>query len=288
MKNVQRILKNENLFAYIQIVVGSVVGALAYPFFLVPNHIAPGGLTGLTTVLNYLFGVPVGTTSLLLNIPLFIIGYKAMGRIFAIRSLFATVLFSVLIDILPLPALTNDPFLGALFGGILLGIGLGLILRGGATTGGTDMAARMIHSRFQHISVGAILFFIDFCVVTMAGIFIEIQYALYAFVSLYACSKLIDMLMNGLTREKACYVISAEYQLVKTELMEKLDRGVTVLSAQGGYSGESKPMLLCVLSAQEVGMLKAIVRAADPNAFVFISDAHEVLGEGFRQLNEQE
>ncbi|MEG1571081.1 MAG: YitT family protein, partial [Clostridia bacterium] len=221
-----------------------------------------------------------------LNIPLFILGYRSMGRVFAVRSLFATVIFSVLIDILPVPALTQQPFLGALFGGLLMGLGLGLILRGGATTGGSDMVARMIHSRFAHISVGAILFFIDCCVVAMAGFFIEIEYALYAFISLYAGSKVIDMVMVGLSREKACYVISDEWQAVKTEVMEQLNRGVTVLSAEGGYSGEKKPVLLCVLSAQEVGLLKAIVLAKDERAFVFISDAYEVLGEGFRKLGE--
>ncbi|MEF9879114.1 MAG: YitT family protein [Clostridia bacterium] len=286
MKSVQRILKNEMVAAYVQIIIGSVLGALAYPMFLVPNHIAPGGLTGLATVLNFLFKVPVGMTSLLLNIPLFILGYRSMGRVFAVRSLFATVIFSVLIDILPVPALTQQPFLGALFGGLLMGLGLGLILRGGATTGGSDMVARMIHSRFAHISVGAILFFIDCCVVAMAGFFIEIEYALYAFISLYAGSKVIDMVMVGLSREKACYVISDEWQAVKTEVMEQLNRGVTVLSAEGGYSGEKKPVLLCVLSAQEVGLLKAIVLAKDERAFVFISDAYEVLGEGFRKLGE--
>ncbi|MEG0049107.1 MAG: YitT family protein [Clostridia bacterium] len=286
MKSVQRILKNEMVAAYVQIIIGSVLGALAYPMFLVPNHIAPGGLTGLATVLNFLFKVPVGMTSLLLNIPLFILGYRSMGRVFAVRSLFATVIFSVLIDILPVPAITQQPFLGALFGGLLMGLGLGLILRGGATTGGSDMVARMIHSRFAHISVGAILFFIDCCVVAMAGFFIEIEYALYAFISLYAGSKVIDMVMVGLSREKACYVISDEWQAVKTEVMEQLNRGVTVLSAEGGYSGEKKPVLLCVLSAQEVGLLKAIVLAKDERAFVFISDAYEVLGEGFRKLGE--
>ncbi len=286
MKNMRQMLKNENVTAYLQIAVGCLLGALAYPMFLVPNHIAPGGLTGMATVLNYLFQFPVGMTSLLMNIPLFIIGYRSMGRVFVFRSLTATVTFSLLIDLLPLPALTLQPLLGALFGGVLMGAGLGLILRGGATTGGTDMVARMIHSRFQHISVGAILFFIDCCVVAMAGFFIEVEYALYAFVSLYASSKLIDAVMEGLTREKACYVISAEYARVKYEIMDKLDRGVTLLSAEGGFSGERRPMLLCVLSAQEVGRLKAIVRAADEGAFVFISDAHEVLGEGFRKLSE--
>lgn len=286
MKRITTVLKNETAMAYVQIVLGSVLGAMAYPLFLVPNHVAPGGLTGLAMVFNYLFHLPVGTISLVMNIPLFLIGYRAMGRMFVFRSLAATVLFSVLIDVIPLPAMTYEPLLGALFGGVLLGAGLGLILRGGATTGGTDMAARMIHNRFQHISVGAILFFIDCCVVAMAGLFIEAEYALYAFISLYASSKLIDTVMNGLTREKACYVISDEHERVRREIMEKLDRGVTVLSAEGGYSREKRPVILCVLSAQEVGRLKAIVRGADERAFVFISDAHEVLGEGFRKLTQ--
>ncbi len=282
----KNLLKNEQLASAVQIALGCALGALAYPLFLVPNHIAPGGLTGLATVLNYLFRWPVGTTSLVMNVPLFIIGYRAMGRVFVIRSLVATVLFSVLIDLIPLPPMTEQPLLGAVFGGVLLGAGLGLILRGGATTGGTDMVARMIHNRFQHISVGAILFFIDCCVVLMAGFFIEAEYALYAFVALYAASKLIDVVMVGLTREKACYIISTQHEQVKREIMEKLDRGVTVLHAEGGYSGQERPVLLCVLSAQELGRLKAIVREADEDAFLFISDAHEVLGEGFRKLME--
>lgn len=282
----KNLLKNEQLASAVQIALGCALGALAYPLFLVPNHIAPGGLTGLATVLNYLFHWPVGTTSLVMNVPLFIIGYRAMGRVFVVRSLVATVLFSVLIDLIPLPPMTQQPLLGAVFGGVLLGAGLGLILRGGATTGGTDMVARMIHNRFQHISVGAFLFLIDCCVVLMAGFFIEAEYALYAFVALYAASKLIDVVMVGLTREKACYIISTQHEQVKREIMEKLDRGVTVLHAEGGYSGQERPVLLCVLSAQELGRLKAIVREADEDAFLFISDAHEVLGEGFRKLME--
>lgn len=282
----KNLLQNEHLASAIQIALGCLLGALAYPLFLVPNHVAPGGLTGLATVLNYLFHWPVGVTSLVMNVPLFIIGYRAMGRLFVIRSLVATVLFSVLIDLIPLPPMTEQPLLGAVFGGVLLGAGLGLILRGGATTGGTDMVARMIHNRFQHISVGAILFFIDCCVVLMAGFFIEAEYALYAFASLYAATRVIDVVMVGLAREKACYIISTQHEQVKQEIMQKLDRGVTVLHAEGGYSGQDRPVLLCVLSAQEMGRLKAIVREADEEAFLFISDAHEVLGEGFRKLME--
>ena len=128
--------------SYLQILLGCLIGAAAYPAFLIPNNIAPGGLTGVATILNYLFGLPVGTVSLALNIPLFIIGYRSMGKIFAFRSLIATVLFSLLIDLLPIRPVSRDPLLGTLFGGVVLGAGLGLILRGGATTGGTDMIAR--------------------------------------------------------------------------------------------------------------------------------------------------
>ena len=131
----KRIFKHESLTAYLQIFLGSLVGAVAYPLFLVPNHIAPGGLTGLATVIHFLVGFPVGLTSFLLNVPLFVVGYRAMGRVFVLRSFVATVVFSLLIDIIPLPPMTQNPLLGAVFGGVLLGVGLGLILRGGATTG---------------------------------------------------------------------------------------------------------------------------------------------------------
>lgn len=280
------IMKNEQVLAYLQIAVGSLLGAVAYPLFLVPNHIAPGGLTGVATVFNYLFQWPVGTVSLILNIPLFLIGYKSMGRVFVFRSLIATILFSVLIDLIPLEAMTVNPLLGAIFGGVLLGVGLGLILRGGATTGGTDMAARMVHNHFQHITVGTILFAIDCISVFMAGVAIEAEYALYALICIYVSSKVIDMIMLGTSNEKACYVISSQNERIKQDVMTILDRGVTMLSAEGGWSGEPRPVLLCVLSPQEISRFKAIVRSADESAFVFISDAHEVLGEGFRKLAE--
>ncbi len=279
-------LKNERLMAYAQIALGCVVGALAYPLFLVPNNIAPGGLTGIATILHFLINTPVGTVSLLLNIPLFLIGYRAMGRIFVFRSLVATVLFSLLIDWLKVPPMTSDILLSSLFGGILLGVGLGLILRGGATTGGSDMVARMVHKRFQHVTVGAFLFFIDFCVVLAAGFFIQVEYALYAFISIYVSAKMVDFVVQGFQNQKACYIITSQFTEVKTRLMDTLNRGVTVFSARGGYSGEERPVLLCIVAAQEVSQVKAVVRALDERAFVFITGAHEVLGEGFSKLDE--
>ena len=272
--------------AYAQIVLGCFLGAMAYPMFFVPNTIAPGGLTGIATILNHFWGTPVGLVSLLLNIPLFWTGYRAMGRVFVFRSLLATVGFSLLIDWLPLAPVTEDPLLGCVFGGVLLGVGLGLILRGGATTGGTDMMARMLHARFQHISVGFILMGIDGIVVAAAGIFIRVEYALYALIAIYLTTKLVDTVIEGFSKQKACYIISQNSEEVKQALMNKLDRGVTVIEAQGGYSGENRPVLLCLLSGQEVAQLKTIVHQMDAKAFVFITDAHEVMGEGFAKLGE--
>jgi len=166
-------------------------------------------------------------------------------------------------------------------------VGLGFVLKGGATTGGTDMAARVVHNHIPYFSVGLILFAIDCLVVLLAGFQIEIKYALYAFICLYVSSKMIDMVMEGLTTEKACYISSLKWDAIRLALMEELGRGVTLISAKGGFRGEDRPMVLCVVSAQELGRLKAIVRREDPAAFVYISDAHEVLGEGFRRLEEE-
>ncbi len=165
-----RLRQKEVWLAYIQIFLGCVLGGAAYPLFLTPNNIAPGGITGIAIILNYLFALPVGTVTLILNIPLFIAGYRTMGRVFAFRSLVATFVFSMMIDILPLQPMTKDPLLSTLFGGVLLGIGLGMILRGGATTGGTDMLARMVHRRFQFISTATFVFAFDAVVVASAGV----------------------------------------------------------------------------------------------------------------------
>ena len=144
----------ERLFSYAQILLGALIGGAAYPLFMTPTSIAPGGITGIATILNHLFRWPVGTVTLLLNLPLFLISYRAMGRIFAFRSLVATIFFTLFIDILPLQPMTTDPLLGALYGGVMLGCGLGLIMRGGATSGGSDMVAKMVNKRFQFISTG--------------------------------------------------------------------------------------------------------------------------------------
>ena len=276
----------ERFFSYVQILLGALIGGAAYPLFLTPNRIAPGGITGVATILNHLLHWPVGTVSLALNLPLFLISWKAMGRIFAFRSLVATVLFSLFIDILPLQPMTNDPLLGALYGGVLLGIGLGLIMRGGATTGGSDMIARMVHRRFPFISTGAFLFAIDFAVVTAAGFLIGTTEALYALINIFLTAKVMDVVIIGFSSNKACFVISDRWQEISGRVLREMNRGVTQLIARGAWTGTERPTLLCVISRSEIMAFKRILREEDENAFVIIVEAHEAIGDGFSALSE--
>ena len=287
LEKLNKAARREQLLAWLQIVLGCVIGAAAYPTFLDPGKIAPGGLTGVAMILKHLWGWDIGITSLILNIPLFIVGYKAMGRLFAFRSLVATILFSLMIDLLPLKAIPVEPILGTLYGGVLLGVGLGFILRGGATTGGTDMAARMVHKYLPFLSVGMFLFLIDCIVVVAAWIFIGSSEALYALICIFISGKAVDMVMLGLSSNKACFVITSKWEKVSQRLMTEMDRGVTQLSARGAYSGTERPVVLCVLPPQEVSRLKAIVRQEDEKAFMFITEAHEALGEGFSSLTSE-
>ena len=271
----------ERILSYLQILIGSFLGAAAYPLFLTPNSIAPGGVTGVATILNHLFLWPVGTVSLLLNVPLFIIGYRAMGRIFVFRSLVATVVFSLLIDVLPFSPMTQDPLLATLYGGVLLGAGLGLIMRGGATTGGTDMVARMVHRRLSYISTGAFLFAIDFLVVAAAGVLIGTSEALYALISIFLSAKVMDAVIIGFSGNKACYIISDKWERITERIIHEMDRGVTQLVSRGGYTGTERLTLLCVISRSEIIALKRILSEEDEKAFIIIVDAHETIGDGF-------
>ena len=276
----------ERFFSYAQILIGSLIAGAAYPLFMTPNRIAPGGITGIATILNHLLGTPVGTVSLILNIPLFLIGFRAMGRVFVFRSLVTTLCFSLFIDLLPLKPMTTDPLLGTLYGGVLLGIGLGLIMRGGATTGGSDMVARMVHKRFQFISVGSFLFAIDFAVVAAAGVLIGTTEALYALINIFLAAKVMDTVIVGFSSNKACFVMSSRWEEISRRVLQEMDRGVTQLMARGAWTGTERPTLLCVISRSEIMAFKRILREEDEDAFVIIVEAHEAIGDGFSGLEQ--
>lgn len=271
---------------YTLLALGCAVGAAAYPLFLVPNGIAPGGVTGIGLVLNYALGWPVGLTSLFMNIPLFILGYRAMGRTFVWRTLLATLLFSLLIDAFTFAPVTLDPLLACVFGGAILGLGIGIIMRAGATTGGTDMLARVVHRRVSVISVGAFLFALDCAVTLLAGITMSAEHAMYSMICVLVIAMIIDKVLAGLGTDKACYIITAHREVIVARILRELDRGVTVVEGVGGFSGVGVHLLLCVVGRMQLMALKDIIKQEDPRAFLFITDTHETLGEGFGALIE--
>lgn len=279
---------NKKLKQYAYILIGCLVCAAAYPLFLTPNHIAPGGLTGISTILNYYFKLPIGLTTLALNIPLLIIGWRMIGTGFIVRTLVGTVLLSLMIDFLRLEPISSDPMLAALFGGVLVGAGLGLIIKGNATTGGTDLMARLVHHYQRGISVGSFLFAFDLLVVLLAWIFLSVSHALYAIISVFVATKVLDQVLTGFGTDKACYIISSQHERIEKRIIMELERGVTRFDTVGAYSGSEGKMLLCVVGRLEAVKVKTIVHEEDALAFMFITDTHETLGEGFARLYEED
>lgn len=281
MKKFLRILKT-----YVFITLGCLVAAGAYNLFLVPNRIAPGGVGGIGTVLYHLYGIPVGVSMLVLNVPLFLLSIKILGGRFGIKTLFATIALSVAIDLTTfLPMVTDDLLLASLFGGLLLGTGLGIVFIQGATTGGTDIAAKLFHRWMPHRSIGTLLLFIDMTVVLWAAfVFRNYQLALYAVITLFVISKVLDAALEGVDFAKAVYVISDHSDEIADIIMKDLGRGVTGCRIVGKWTRRDREMLLCVVRRREVHVLKGIVSEVDPEAFMFLADVREVLGEGFKAM----
>ncbi|MDD3839125.1 MAG: YitT family protein [Clostridia bacterium] len=266
---------------YFRLIIGTIITALSFNLFLIPNKIAAGGVGGIGTIIYHISGFPVGVTMILLNIPLFIIGIRILGKHFGIKTIIATLLLSISIDVLKVPPITDDIFLSSIYGGIFVGLGLGLVFRSNATTGGTDLAARIIHRFVPFLSIGWILFVIDFCIVVAAGIIFDIYRALYAIISLFISTKAIDLVLEGFNDAKVFIIISSQGQKIAENIITKLDRGVTSLKGKGMFTEEEKDVLLCVVTRMEVGKLRDAISEIDVSAFVTISDAKEVMGEGF-------
>ena len=280
MKNALRTeLKNDLL-----VVVGLLAGAAAYRMYLIPNQVVCGGFTGVGQLLNHLTGIGVGTVNILLNVPLFLISMKSMGFRFGVRSLVAMVLLSLLIDHLPLPAATDDMLLAAVYGGAISGIGFGLVLRGSATTGGTDMLAALLHRLVSVLKVSYCIFFFDGLVIIASAFAFEPQAAMYGLISTFICNVLIDLVLEGPDSAHSYFIISDRSDEIAERVLRDMDRGVTALEAVGMYSHTEKRVLLCVVNRFETIRLRRIVFEIDPKAFVIANKAKEVLGEGFKRM----
>ncbi|MBR2572205.1 MAG: YitT family protein [Clostridia bacterium] len=271
------------VFACCLMIAGLVCCAAGYRMFLVPNDIAAGGFTGAAQLVHAGTGLPVGWVALAMNVPLFAVSLRSMGLRFGLKSLIASILLSLFIDYLPIPQATDDPLLGALFGGVAAGAGFGLILRAGATTGGSDMLARLIVRRLPVFKIGVVTFLIDAIVITASAFVFDTARALWALVSAYAMNAVMDTVYEGPNLAKCYYIISESNDVIARRILTEMNRGATELSARGMYSGRERPVLLCVVSRLESLKLRQIVAETDPKAFMIATNVHEALGEGFQQ-----
>ncbi|NLM73641.1 MAG: YitT family protein [Clostridiaceae bacterium] len=290
---------------YLFILLGCLIVTIAMNLFLIPFKIAPGGVSGLSTVIHHLMDgkVPVGLLMFAFNLPLFLSGYKSRGRSFLIRSLFGAVALSSLIDItspyfkyftefiteFDTSMAIPDLLLNSIVGGFIMGIGLGIILKENATTGGTDLAAAILKKLYPRFSMGQYLLFLDGLVILFATIaFRSVKLGLYAAFSLYISTITIDAYLEGLNFAKGLLIISDHSDQIAQRLLHDVDRGVTGLKGMGMYSGKDKLVLLCVVKREEIGTVRQIVKEYDPNAFILLIDVREVLGEGFQPLTTEE
>lgn len=273
---------------YLVILLGALVQALAMRLFLVPGQLVSGGISGAAQILNHFISFPIGAMVFIGNIPLFFLGWRFLGgHRFAFRTAFAVGTFSLFTDLLVLlisPAgVTQDNVLNALFGGVVLGIGLGLVYRGGGTSGGSDILGRILNHRLG-ISISQAYLITDTIVVLAGGFAFSWEKALYGMVVIYVSGLAAEMISEGSSVFRTAIIISEKSEAISREVMTVLERGVTVLSGIGAYTGADRPVLYCVITRSEVNQLKQMVKEIDPQAFMVIGVTHEALGEGFRPL----
>ena len=273
--------------------VASVLCAVSVRMFTAPNHIAPGGITGLSTVINYLFAFPIGMTALLLNIPIFIWAILRIGYKLVTKTIVATVFVSFAIDLLAayIPAYSGNPMLAAIFGGLLDGTGLSLVFMRGATTGGTDLIARLLNRRVRFVSMGKLMLCVDFVIVVISAFaYRSMESALYALIDIFVSSRMIDTILYGtdIGTGKVMFIISEKNEQIAREILTDLDRGATYLDSRGAYTGKKSEVLLCAARRYEVVKIKDIVRSIDKNAFLIVGDAGEISGEGFREARSED
>lgn len=268
---------------YFFLLLGSLIYTVGLEVFLVPNNIIDGGVVGISIMASYLSNVPFGVFMVALNLPFLYLGYKQMGRTFAISTIVAIVAISILSGFFePVPRITEDDFLSAIFGGIITGAGVGLIIRHGGSLDGTEIIA-IIMDRKTSFSVGEIVMFFNLFILGTAGFVFGWDKAMYSLVTYFVISKMIDIVIKGLDESYAVMIVSDEYEEIADALMHRLGRGVTYLHGQGAYTGADKQVLYCVVTRLEVVKLKDIALEKDENAFVTINPVHDIVGGRFKK-----
>ncbi|MCI3921316.1 YitT family protein [Paenibacillus sp. TRM 82003] len=269
-------------FEYILLLLGSFFIAVTFNLLLLPNEIASGGVSGISIIVRALTGITPAATQWALNIPLFALGIWLLGGRFGIKTAVGTAVLPLFVLLTSgWEPLTTNPLLAAMFGGLGIGAGLGIVFRGRGSTGGLDVAAQII-AKYTGFSLGLSVALLDGLVILTAGVVFSAEQAMYALIALFVTTKTIDVVQIGFATSKVAYIISGDEDKIAHTVLHELDRGLTRLTAHGGYTGEERTVLMVVVSQTEVTRLKALVQAADPQAFVIITGATEVLGEGFK------
>lgn len=279
----QSSVKN-SVMEYVFVIVGAAVIAFGFNVFLFPNQVASGGVSGISTILHGMFGWNAGIVQYAFNIPLFIAGVLVLGKKFGIKSFIGTIalpFFVILTE--SWDPWTLNPLLGAIFGGIVVGLGIGLVFKGNASTGGTDLLAQII-TKYTGLTLGTSVLFIDGLIAVSAAIVFDLEKGLYALIGLYVTTKTIDIVQLGFSQSKMVYIITQKETDVRDAIYKEINRGITKLPAFGGYTGEERPVLMVVVYQTEFTRLKQVLKTVDPQAFVIVSDAYEVLGEGFKNV----
>lgn len=271
-------------------IAAAVLYAVSVNMFTAPNQIAPGGVTGLATILNYLLGVPIGITTFLINVPLVILGLIFLGKAFTLKTLKTVVFFSLFVDLLNpvLQPYTRDHLLASLFGGILMGAALGLVFLRGSTTGGTDILGRLIQLPMPHVQIGKLIMLTDGLILLLSTIvYHNIETAMYGVIVIFLDGKVIDTILYGYDTGKQLMVISDSNEEIGRRVMEELERGATFFQARGAYSNEEKDVLMCIVKRNQFGKVKRIIKEIDPDAFVIVTEAGEVIGDGFKSIDKK-
>lgn len=268
---------------YLVLIIGSLIYSAGLEIFLVPNNIIDGGVVGISIMASYLTGIPFGVYMLVLNLPFLYLGYKQIGKTFAISTIVSIIALSVFSEFLePVPQITQDYFLAAIFGGIIAGAGVGLVIRQGGSLDGTEITA-IILDRKTSFSVGEVVMFFNLFILGAAGFVFGWDKAMYSLVAYFIISKMIDVVLKGLDESYAVMIVSDEYEEIADALMHRLGRGVTYLHGQGAYTGDDKQVLYCVVTRLEVVKLKEIALEKDETAFVTINPVHDIVGGRFKK-----
>lgn len=285
----EKFLSASWLKSFFLVLIGTFIMSVGFVFFIAPYKFVPGGVYGIAITIHHLFNLPIGTTALILDIPLTLLGIRLLGPRFGWKTVLGFVSLAVFVDLLGFlqgnkPLVEDDPLLSAVFGGVLVGIGLGLLFKSKASSGGTDIVA-MIFGKYTKLPLGQLIIYIDSVVVLIGLIaFNDWTIPLYSWIIIYITGKVVDLILEGTTYEKSIFIISDKYDEIKNKITIDLDRGGTVIYGKGLYSDNNKQIIFTVVSRRELAIIKEYIKLIDPNAFVTVMNAHEIFGKGFKSL----